>query len=384
MRACHMRLWLAACLLVGGVLGATPASAHVKWFEAADRYPLRLDLVWSERTILWLASSAAALIALFLAQRVLVSRKWFWTGALTRVAAGAPTVLAIQAAIGLVSNAVHPSLLAPNLELPSGVVGATLALVQLLIAVSFITGVGDWLGGLALMSLIPVTALLFSPADALEQIFWAGIGAAVVVIGRDAHRTGLARPWFRRRNPAWARRAIVMLRAAAGLSLIVVALTEKLWNPDLGRAFLLAHPELNVFQSLPGMGWFSDDMFVLMAGLAEAAIGAMLVAGLAPRLVILAMWLPFNLGIPVLPSQELLGHLPMLGIMYVLLVDGADLVPARPVRVPRVVATSGPARLRYQMDHDVHGGVATGRFPSRNHSTSANMRERELVESREE
>jgi len=346
MRVCHMRLWLTACLLVGGVLSATPASAHVKWFEAADRYPLRLDLVGSERTILWLASSAAAVIALFLAHRVLVSRKWFWTRALTRVAAGAPTVLAIQAAIGLVSNAVHPSLLAPNLGLPSGVVGATLAVVQLLIAVSFITGMADWLGGLALMSLIPVIAVLFSPADALEQIFWAGIGAAVVVIGRDAHRTGLARRWFHRRNPAWARRAIVMLRAAAGLSLIVVALTEKLWNPDLGRAFLLAHPELNVFQSLPGMGWFSDDMFVLMAGLAEAAIGAMLISGLAPRLVILAMWLPFNLGIPVLPSQELLGHLPMLGIMYVLLVDGADLVPARPVRVPRVVATSGPAWLR--------------------------------------
>ena len=349
------QLLLAGCLLVGGILGASPVSAHVKWFEVADRYPLRLDLIRSERTILWLASSTVAVVALFLAHRILLSRKWFWTGALTRMAAGAPTVLAIQAAIGLVSNAVYPSLLAPNLGLQSDAVGATLAIVQLLIAVSFITGMADWLGGLALMSLLPVIAFLFSPADALEQVFWAGIGAAVVVIGRDSHRTGLARPWFHRRNAAWARRAIVMLRTATGLSLIVVALTEKLWNPDLGRAFLLARPDLNVLQHLLGMGWFSDDAFVLMAGLTEAAIGAMLISGLSPRLVILAMWLPFNLGIPVLPSQELLGHLPILGIMYVLLVDGADLVPARAVRMPVM-----------------------------NHSIDASRRERELVVSRRE
>ncbi len=28
------------------------------------------------------------------------------------------------------------------------------------------------------------------------------------------------------------------------------------------------------------------------------------------------MWVPFNLGIPFLPLQELLGHLPIFGIVW--------------------------------------------------------------------
>jgi hypothetical protein len=37
--------------------------------------------------------------------------------------------------------------------------------------------------------------------------------------------------------------------------------------------------------------------------------------------------LPFNVTIPFLPPQELLWHLPFLGIMYFLLVHGANLAP---------------------------------------------------------
>jgi len=41
--------------------------------------------------------------------------------------------------------------------------------------------------------------------------------------------------------------------------------------------------------------------------------------------VFLGMWLPFNVGVPFLPPQELLGHLPILGIMYVLLVHNSGI-----------------------------------------------------------
>jgi hypothetical protein len=55
--------------------------------------------------------------------------------------------------------------------------------------------------------------------------------------------------------------------------------------------------------------------------------------------VIIAMWLPFNLTIPFLPPQELLWHLPFLGIMYFLLVHGANLSPD----TDRVGAVAAPA-----------------------------------------
>jgi hypothetical protein len=41
-------------------------------------------------------------------------------------------------------------------------------------------------------------------------------------------------------------------------------------------------------------------------------------SGILPRLVIFGMFVPFNLTIPFLPPTELLGHLPIFAVMYVL------------------------------------------------------------------
>jgi hypothetical protein len=334
------RPWVLAAVLSIGVLAPSPAFAHVKWFEADAAYPVHAGVVWSDRTLLWIVSSLAAVGALYLVHRFAARREWPWSGLLPHMAVGAPTILGIQAAIALVNGAVHGTLLAPNLTLQSGVLGVALAGLELLIAASFVTGLADWLGGLVLIALVGVTALLFSPGDALEQLFWAGIGVGMAVVGRGSHVGALPRPWSPRRNVLWMRHAMVVLRVATGVSLITVALTEKIWNPALGAAFLADWSWLNVFQSLPGMAWFSNDVFVLSAGLAEAAIGAMLISGFGTRLVILAMWVPFNLGIPFLPAQELIGHLPILAVMYVLLVQEGrlDSVPSPSVarRIPRL------------------------------------------------
>src|SRR5207245_9943017 len=99
---------------------------------------------------------------------------------------GAPTILAIPAFIGVVAAASRPALIAVNLPMSMNVLGLGLVAAELAIALCFITGVADWLGGLALSALVPLTALLASPFDALEQVLWAGIGVVVLVIGRTA------------------------------------------------------------------------------------------------------------------------------------------------------------------------------------------------------
>ena len=82
----------------------------------------------------------------------------------------------------------------------------------------------------------------------------------------------------------------------------------------------------------------------------EVALGALLVSGRLTRVVVLAMWLPFHLGIPLLPAQELIGHLPVFGIMYLLLVNGSG--ARQPIaRVERVTRPSrtGVKRLALAM-----------------------------------
>jgi hypothetical protein len=335
-RALPRNVLLVACLLIG-VLAPTTAFAHVKWFTDPAAYPLRTDLVLSERTLLCLIACALAIGGLVVLERRLGGSHWPALPLFERMAVGAPTILAIQAAIALTASAAQSHLLVPNLALPSGVAGVGLAATEALIAFTFITGIADWIGALALIGLFPAALLFAGPFDVLEQLQWVGIGVAVLIVGRGSAAGQRARPWFFRRDPVWMMRAIVCLRVTTGIALIAVALGEKLWNPDLARAFMATHPDFNVFRSVLGVDAVSDDLFVLMIGLAEAAIGAALISGRLTRLVVLGMWLPFHLGIPLLPDQELIGHLPIFGIMYVLLVHAPVAVTA-PAARPRLAA----------------------------------------------
>lgn len=103
-------------------------------------------------------------------------------------------------------------------------------------------------------------------------------------------------------------------------------------------------------KSVFGLSWFSDDTFILAAGIVEATIGVLLVSGVLTRVVILAMWLPFNASIPFLPPEELIGHLPIFGIMYVLLVHGSGSAGS----VTADDSALGKLRARYRSGRD-HG-----------------------------
>jgi hypothetical protein len=118
-------------------------------------------------------------------------------------------------------------------------------------------------------------------------------------------------------SPNLARRAMVSLRVATGGALAVVAFTEKLANPALARAFLQEHP-LNF---TPWLGIpMSDDLFILCAGTTELLIALCLIFGLYPRFVILTTWLFINMTLTIFNWVELVGHLPLYGVMGILLV----------------------------------------------------------------
>src|SRR5204862_6066231 len=103
-------------------------------------------------------------------------------------------------------------LFAPHLLLERNVVGLAVGAVVLLVALSFITGLADWLGAIALLLLVGLTFVLFPPLDALSQLYWAGIAIFVLVVGRPAITANHLRPWFAERHLAWSARAVAALR----------------------------------------------------------------------------------------------------------------------------------------------------------------------------
>ncbi len=159
----------------------------------------------------------------------------------------------------------------------------------------------------------------FGPLLILEHAYFFGIAAFLFITGPGPGAgerlvRGLGRPL-----PAALPYAVPILLGSFGGATLLTGFTEKLWNRDLALAFLREHP-FNLTTATPFP--VSDAQFVIGAGLMEAALGAVLLAGLWPRPAILAAWVPFNLAVPFLGWSDVVGHLPIYGIMLVVLLCG--------------------------------------------------------------
>ena len=287
---------------------------HVDWFVDPRLYPVRYDLVLSARTLIALAGAVAALLALAGLQRALGDAHWPRSRLFGVMVHGAPTLLAAQSAITLIYSGVQPVLLAPHLQLPHDLAGYGAGAIEVLAGFALLSGIADRGAAVLVLAAAALAFVLEPPLDAIAQLHWAGI--ALVMWAMAGRRQAGGRP-----------RSVAVLRVLTGIAIIAPALSEKIWNPAIGAAFLAQHPAFNLARHMLHLAWVTDDRFVLAAGVAELTIGVLLISGMLTRVVILAMWLPFNAGIPFLPPQELLWHLPILAVMYFLLVHGADRAP---------------------------------------------------------
>jgi uncharacterized membrane protein YphA (DoxX/SURF4 family) len=225
-------------------------------------------------------------------------------------------ILAIQTAISLIAVAIGLHLFAPNIAVNNPVINMLFAVAEIFIAVSFLTGLLTRIGALVLLVLFALSFFFFPAWEVLDQSIYAGIACYLLIMGRGMVKPGGVREPLAALSRYW-RLAPILLRVGAGTSLVVVAFTEKLLNPQLTLAFLRMYPDFNVAH-LMGMAWFSNEWFILAAGTVELTLGLCLISGFFPRLIVTAALVPFALALPFLPVTELLGHLPFFAVMYVL------------------------------------------------------------------
>lgn len=320
-------LLLIACLaLVPGT-----ALAHQKWFVDPDRYPLETSAILSWRTALGLGLALAAVLTALLIDRAvrrsrlpgeLSSRLEDAESRIVRLYDWVPLVLGLHVAVPLLVTGVQLEFLAPNLKMERNGLGAALALGQIVVALSFLYGALTRYGAMLLIGLIFVGGLVFGLEDVIEHVVYVGIALFFYILGRGPFSVDGLLKINARRDMSLTRWAIPALRIGMGASIMALGFTEKLWNLPMGLAFLQAYP-LNFFPAI-GMPFVTDEIFVLLAGVVEVTAGLLLISGLLLRLAILGLWLPFNLTLPLLGWQELVGHLPIYGIMVVLLIFGTE------------------------------------------------------------
>ena len=331
----------AALLAVIALLVTTrTASAHVRWFVPDANRGLDRAEVFSGVTLLafgaiiatvaggWLFEVVAARWRLAARARVLTA-PW-----LDHLAIGLPrpadvypwipAVLALHTAAILFVRGVSRQLFVPNMALPYTLAGGSLALLEIVVAFSLVGGIAvgaltrPAAVGLALVGLLGMG--YFGPLLVLEHTYFFGIAGFLFIAGRGPGTTQRVLRGPGKPAVALLPYAVPILRASFGLATLITGFTEKLWDRNLSLAFLGDHP-FNVTATTPLA--LSDAHFVIAAGLAEAALGALLVAGFWPRLAILAAWVPFNLAVPFLGAQDVLGHLPIYGIILTILLCGS-------------------------------------------------------------
>ncbi len=115
--------------------------------------------------------------------------------------------------------------------------------------------------------------------------------------------------------------SLPLLRIFTGISLVILAFNEKLLHPELGLTFLQSH-NWN-FMQLMGIDWFTNNLFVLSAGMTELLFGIILILGTITRINTLALTFIFVSTTMVLGPNELFGHLPLFAIAFTLILYGS-------------------------------------------------------------
>lgn len=339
-----------ASILISLTLALAPfsTSAHVRWFTPEGPYwAPDWEQVVSLQTLLALLAIIGIVTLLALGQRLVGDPLWPRPPLFQRMEPAAPAILGVQAAIALIYAATQLNLFVPNIDLPRNVLGVSIAATAIAAGFTFITGVLTRVGAVLIIGLFALAFFFGTWYEALEQIIFVGIALYLVAVGRGVVRYGTGEEEDRTElSDRLLPHALTILRWCAGISVMVLGFTEKLLAPELSVAFLQEYPHFNVPREI-GIEWFTDERFVYTAGIVEATAGAALLCGFLPRVVILVLWIPFNLGIPFLPPLELIGHLPILATMYVILVRGTEGIPPQPAEPQRqhdVATTTTPQR----------------------------------------
>ena len=294
-----------------------PVLGHVKWYVDEPHNPvIDLRLLTEPLTLALLAAAVVVAILWRVIGTRLPTPELGMLQPLGRLAPWIPRLLGIHLGVSLLGLAVTNSYLAPHLSLDQVPGASAIALFEGAIGVWLITGIGVRWAALGVILLGPLGLAFAGPLPVLEAVDTLGVALFLTLLpaGRDTFGA-------RAVTGAELQRPLLLLRVCAGLALMVLAFSEKLLTPDLAAQLLEQYPEIDVFRIL-GVE-VAPETYVRIAGVTEVLFGLLLISGAAPQVVVLIASIPFNLTLLVFDRFELIGHLPVYGILLALLVYGS-------------------------------------------------------------
>ncbi len=289
------------------------AAAHVNWFVAGDDEPLANV---SPADPIFLAWCVLALLLVFVS---------IWLDgklptlrvAQSKMRHDFMEILRVFTGMSFLLTAYEGALVAPH-KVADGSFGLFLVFMQAVIGIMLIAN--RWIKTAALLMLVlhVGVAVKFGILPALEYAIIIGIAFFLLLNSiEDETWRDLLKPY-----------SVDALRIWTGISLVALAVGEKLAPSALGQVFL-AQYQWNFLQAL-GFTIFDDRLFVLSAGMVEAVIGIVLILGTTVRLAVLALSIMMAVSNIVFIAEgnneaalvEFIGHMPIIGAALLLLLLG--------------------------------------------------------------
>ncbi len=258
------------------LLSFLPASAHVKWFveseEVTEKYHGLFPFYTIESKEVWIWSLLLIVWVILFAflDKLLgepVKLKTFaekHSNVVNRVA---------QAVLGLflvTVSFVWKIIIIPEIDVETMPM-VVLSVVQALVGAMFIFNFRPRLASLLLIGFCIGVGFIASWVAFLENIILLSLGVYFLI--RHSKPTDVT---YRLKD-----HALSIVRIGTGISLIVLAFTEKLAYPELSLMFLTQH-QWNFFA--PIFPWFTNSLFVLSAGFVEIGFGILFIMGYLTRI----------------------------------------------------------------------------------------------------
>lgn len=303
---------------LSSILTAPPVAAHQAWFvNDADAYPLDPAALLSPKILV--AGVAVSIIAV--AWRAVAARlpapefaRIIPTRSLAALVPWVPRVVAAHLGISLLFLAFNWAVLDPGIQAPGGVSGFFLLTSQAVVGVLLIAGILVRVAAVVIMLAGPVLVALQGPDALLTSAVLFGLAVFLFFLPPTLKNGG------RRELDSLAlRRASLALKLGAGTTLISLAIFEKLANPAMAKAMLNQVPALNILAPLG----IDADGFVVFAGSMELLLGLLVLSGALPQVVALVAAVPFTATLALFGTTELLGHLPVYGVLLTFLILGS-------------------------------------------------------------
>lgn len=303
------------------------AQAHEKWFIPVDPVTAPIPEFYLSANFYTITVASVVLVAGivgYVSDKRYEKSKWYGLieARIRPYRDYAAGILAITTGFALLWAAGHNQLLATNYPLPAGIGGTVLRVVEAVVGGLLMVGLFTPAAAVGLMALYASSFLLYPAIEPIDYVNFFGIGLFLLFFARGRYSLD----WFLGKpiltTPAQRKWAYLALRVLTGFTLMWLGLL-KLRRPDLHFSLMDKYPNFNPYVI---MGWFginmTREMYVFCLFVVEATVGLFEMLGLYTRVLAVALVPVMVVSVVFLGPGELVGHLPILGTLFVLFAYG--------------------------------------------------------------